>query len=506
MNPISLNLGPVAAHPSGAAGRIQSEPNGKRRNDKAHPPPGGLGPPGAASRTGGEARDRGPIAPSKQPDSEPQNPAKPANADAETAPSKLQASTAEAEVPLAAPSWGVPENFQSLVVSVMGGTQPIIAEPAAAPIPDSLRAEATAGTVPSVAQAGSVSIPGFVLGDRAGDAAQPGEAQAAELPVEDALAAELVPGPLIQGSSGSESQSVAEVPEPILSQIFDSTQLGSDSSGNAAQTPQQVAKAPAKASEAAEVASAAPLVEGEGAAAQIASRETAPDRPNDEATAAPSDSVGTQPESFTGGEGSVGAETPSGQGASLKAEPASGDAAGAEAQPLDAIRAASVQTTPLTRVRSEPSELTSLSADVRNRVVAQVADHIESILAVRPRNGVVLRLEPHDLGVVEIGLKATEGGVEAKLAASHASVHAALEQSKAQLGAALEAKGLTLVALTIESQSDLGSQTHQQAQPDSGQPQNASLRGQGLHRASEPGTNLTFYDARRQSAGVDIWI
>ncbi|KXK10808.1 MAG: hypothetical protein UZ18_ATM001002411 [Armatimonadetes bacterium OLB18] len=242
MNPISLNLGPVAAHPSGAAGRIQSEPNGKRRNDKAHPPPGGLGPPGAASRTGGEARDRGPIAPSKQPDSEPQNPAKPANADAETAPSKLQASTAEAEVPLAAPSWGVPENFQSLVVSVMGGTQPIIAEPAAAPIPDSLRAEATAGTVPSVAQAGSVSIPGFVLGDRAGDAAQPGEAQAAELPVEDALAAELVPGPLIQGSSGSESQSVAEVPEPILSQIFDSTQLGSDSSGNAAQTPQQVAK------------------------------------------------------------------------------------------------------------------------------------------------------------------------------------------------------------------------------------------------------------------------
>lgn len=506
MNPISLNLGPVAAHPSGAAGRIQSEPNGKRRNDKAHPPPGGLGPPGAASRTGGEARDRGPIAPSKQPDSEPQAPAKPANADAESVPSKLQASTAEAEVPLAAPSWGVPENFQSLVVSVMGGTQPIIAEPAAAPIPDSLRAEATAGTVPSAAHAESVSIPGFVLGDRAGDAAQPGEAPVFDLPVDESFAAELVPGPLIQGSSGSESQSIAEVPEPILSPIFDSTQVAGDSSEKAAQTPQQVAKAPAKASEAAEVASAAPLVEGEGAAAQIASRETAPDRPNDEATAAPSDSVGTQPESFTGGEGSVGAETPSGQGASLKAEPASGDAAGSEGPPLDAIRAASAQTTPLTRVRSEPSELTSLSADVRNRVVAQVADHIESILAVRPRNGVVLRLEPHDLGVVEIGLKATEGGVEAKLAASHASVHAALEQSKAQLGAAMEAKGLTVVALTIESQSDLGNQAHQQARPDSGQPQNSSLRGQGLHRTSESTKLTTFYDARRQSAGVDIWI
>lgn len=507
MNPLSLNLGPVAAHPSAAPGRIQTEPNGKRRSDKAHPPPGGMGPPGAALRPGGEATDRGQIAPSNQPDSLPHASAKPAKTDAETAPPIIHEDTVKADTSHAMPALGTAIDLQSLALFLMSGAPPMQADPVTASPQGSLSTNLPADPNAAFASGEVASASGIGVGVPQGDLAQPLEIQFVASQAEDGFEAELQQDTPPANRSGFESQSVSKVPERELTPNPGPAPVEIDASTEAVIAPQRAGNTPSTANEAAEVSPVAPFDALAGAKAQPGIRTGDQTERAEGATAGFTDPAVVPSDASPDGKEAAGEGTSSGPGNFSKAEAPPSESSGLEALPFDGVRAVSAQPAPPNRLQPEAAaDLKSLSADVRNRVVAQVADHIESILAVRPRNGILLRLEPHDLGVVEIGLKATEGGVEARLTASHAGVHAALEQSKAQLGVAMEAKGISVVALTVESQTDLGNQAHQQTRPDSGQPQNPSSQGLGLHRTSESAMPTTFYDARRQAAGVDIWI
>ena len=83
----------------------------------------------------------------------------------------------------------------------------------------------------------------------------------------------------------------------------------------------------------------------------------------------------------------------------------------------------------------------------------QVAQHIERMVYERERNSLTVRLDPPELGVVELRIQATGGEVQAWLTAERDLTRQMLQQAQQYLREQLESRGLHLTHFDVGAQS-----------------------------------------------------
>jgi hypothetical protein len=83
----------------------------------------------------------------------------------------------------------------------------------------------------------------------------------------------------------------------------------------------------------------------------------------------------------------------------------------------------------------------------------QVAQHIERVVYERERNSLTVRLDPPELGVVELRIQATGGEVQAWLTAERDLTRQMLQQAQQYLREQLESRGLHLTHFDVGAQS-----------------------------------------------------
>jgi hypothetical protein len=83
----------------------------------------------------------------------------------------------------------------------------------------------------------------------------------------------------------------------------------------------------------------------------------------------------------------------------------------------------------------------------------QVAQHIERMVYERERNSLTVRLDPPELGVVELRIQATGGEVQAWLSAERDLTRQMLQQAQQYLREQLESRGLHLTYFDVGAQS-----------------------------------------------------
>lgn len=86
-------------------------------------------------------------------------------------------------------------------------------------------------------------------------------------------------------------------------------------------------------------------------------------------------------------------------------------------------------------------------------VAEQVAQHIERMVYERERNSLTVRLDPPELGVVELRIQATGGEVQAWLSAERDLTRQMLQQAQQYLREQLESRGLNLTHFDVGAQS-----------------------------------------------------
>jgi flagellar hook-length control protein FliK len=160
---------------------------------------------------------------------------------------------------------------------------------------------------------------------------------------------------------------------------------------------------------------------------------------------------------------------------------------------------------PAAKAEAPPREV---RLDTHN-VVRELANRIELMAAAKSQQGVIVHLQPLDLGSITLLVKPESGGVSAEIGASNDQVRQALAQSQPQLSRHLELRGLTVTNVSVSAET---SNRDSQRQPSSQQqhPSFSSSAQSGhsaLPRASQYGSPDPV--ARRspsRATGVDLWI
>lgn len=158
----------------------------------------------------------------------------------------------------------------------------------------------------------------------------------------------------------------------------------------------------------------------------------------------------------------------------------------------------------------------------RTQLVRQVSDRIQLLAATRPKEGVVVHLDPPDMGSLSLIVKAGVHGVDASISASNDHVRKALEQSRSELGQSLQNRGITLNSVNVTSQNpgngqgqgssmsmdaQTARQQHNQQQGQSGNPgssPNASTLTSGF--AERTVVSDRQVRASRNANALDLWI
>lgn len=190
--------------------------------------------------------------------------------------------------------------------------------------------------------------------------------------------------------------------------------------------------------------------------------------------------------------------------------------AGSKAEPL--------QTAGVQQTRHEFNLATDKQASVNNlqpidskktsEVVRQIVDRIETIAATHRPGGIVIRLNPEDLGTITMAVKSIGDQVEAHIVASDDRVRTALDTSRSQLAQAIEAKGFSLKSVTVaetastQTQGESTNQNSSQSQQQTRQDQQ-SLREQSnmwtyAYSNANAATQRSGF-ARTASSGLDLW-
>jgi hypothetical protein len=179
------------------------------------------------------------------------------------------------------------------------------------------------------------------------------------------------------------------------------------------------------------------------------------------------------------------------------------------------VMAAGDVRTPVTDTRSAaPASTRTLEVSERDSVIRQIADRAQILAAARPRDGVVVHLEPAHLGRIVLTVKSIGGMVDAKIEATDDRVVSALQGARPYLGAALEARGMTLTNVKVDAfeasastSNHLGAQDNHRSgqQPHESAPRNF---GERIFEADRPAPlnqeQIRAYS--RQASGVDVWI
>lgn len=152
----------------------------------------------------------------------------------------------------------------------------------------------------------------------------------------------------------------------------------------------------------------------------------------------------------------------------------------------------------------------SLQPKEADLVVKQVADKLHMLAAARPRNGVVIHLNPEHLGSITVVVKSVGRMVDTQITASDSRVSEALDQNRLRLIEAMDSRGFQLQSVTVSQQS--GNATQQDAnrgwqQPSQQQHQGQSGQSQGHAGQGERPFNQPKADVRawvRRGQAVDL--
>jgi flagellar hook-length control protein FliK len=117
----------------------------------------------------------------------------------------------------------------------------------------------------------------------------------------------------------------------------------------------------------------------------------------------------------------------------------------------------------------------------------QVAQHIERMVYERERNRLTVRLDPPELGVVELRIQATGGEVQAWLTAERDLTRQMLQQAQQYLREQLESRGLHLTHF------DVGAQSQFQHAP---REQHTRYAAQTISTRTPTATDSLLYDGR----------
>jgi hypothetical protein len=117
----------------------------------------------------------------------------------------------------------------------------------------------------------------------------------------------------------------------------------------------------------------------------------------------------------------------------------------------------------------------------------QVAQHIERMVYERERNSLTVRLDPPELGVVELRIQATGGEVQAWLTAERDLTRQMLQQAQQYLREQLESRGLHLTHF------DVGAQSQFQHAP---REQHTRYAAQTVSTRTPTATDSLLYDGR----------
>jgi hypothetical protein len=117
----------------------------------------------------------------------------------------------------------------------------------------------------------------------------------------------------------------------------------------------------------------------------------------------------------------------------------------------------------------------------------QVAQHIERMVYERERNSLTVRLDPPELGVVELRIQATGGEVQAWLTAERDLTRQMLQQAQQYLREQLESCGLHLTHF------DVGAQSQFQHAP---REQHTRYAAQTVSTRTPTATDSLLYDGR----------
>lgn len=138
-----------------------------------------------------------------------------------------------------------------------------------------------------------------------------------------------------------------------------------------------------------------------------------------------------------------------------------------------------VQTTlAFARIAQEPAPVVATASPLAAQVVSHIIALAETLNG-RPVRSIRLRLQPEELGQVEIQLKRdAQGNISAHLTAEHETSRRALSQSLGQLRETLERAGLTVDRLEVKSEtaSLTGNSANQNAHPRNQQSQRPTTK------------------------------
>ena len=161
--------------------------------------------------------------------------------------------------------------------------------------------------------------------------------------------------------------------------------------------------------------------------------------------------------------------------------------------------------TPVTNAKPESHPID------REMIARQLADKIELMAASRPKNGVVVMLEPAHLGAITMVLKGDKSDLQAQVYSENDRVREAIRQAHPSLVQHLGQRGVTLTSLAVStdnstsaslSSSNAWKQPNQERTPN--QPSNTPRTAPSLGEA--PMTIAQIRNAARNTQGVDIWI
>lgn len=148
----------------------------------------------------------------------------------------------------------------------------------------------------------------------------------------------------------------------------------------------------------------------------------------------------------------------------------------------------------------EPAK--ELSSSDQEKVVRQVLEHVDYLVAAAPRKEITIRLEPRELGSLLMKISQNGGEVEAKIEATEPAVRAALLDNRPTLDRSLAQKGMVLGDVTVNPQlgSDRNAGQHERNQSSAPAPTFAGTSPDLDVNVEETRT------VRRSGRDVDLWI
>lgn len=141
-----------------------------------------------------------------------------------------------------------------------------------------------------------------------------------------------------------------------------------------------------------------------------------------------------------------------------------------------------------------------------HRLVRELADRLEVMAAAHQKEGVLVQMEPPELGHITLLVKPeANGSVSAEITATHDQVRHALETSQPEIQKRLELRGVAVASVSVSSEA-----SNYQPKDNPNQPSGreaASRRIEPARSQTESLTTSTQPIRRfRRSSGVDLWI